>query len=165
MTKIGQKGKNLLKNFLFLPIFLFSQELFMLPDETEHFKFSLNTQLKKAHSTIQIFTPYLNDYITIKNLKSMAKKGVNIELITKESQTEGNQISYLSLYENIRVYHLKTDFEIKGLFVCIDKEIMFLLTNNLNYTKLSKEYSFALSSTQACEQRFITLKSRCVNKE
>ncbi len=165
MYKIGQKGKNLLKNFLFLPIFLFSQELCMLPDETEHFKFKLNTQIKKAHNTIRIFTPYLNDYITIKNLKSMAKKGVKIELITKKSQAEGNQISYLSLYKNISVYHLKTDFKIKGFFVCIDKDNMFLLSNNLNNTNISKEYSFALSSTQACEQRFITLKSRCLNKE
>jgi len=155
----------LLKLFLFLPILLLSQELFILPDEAEHFSSTLNMQIHKAKKSIHILTPFMNDYSTIKSLKGMAKKGVNISIITKDQHAKQNRISHLSLYENIRVYHLKTDFGIKGFLICIDKDDMFLLANNLDYKILSKEYSFALHTKEVCQKRFVSLKKRCLNKE
>jgi hypothetical protein len=157
-----QKGKNLLKLFLFFPILLFSQDFFILPDEAEHFQNSLSKELKKADTSIEIFSPFLDDYITSKTLKQMAKKGVKINIITQEKESK---FSHLALFENISIYILNTKVQLKGTLFCIDSNDLFLLSNALEYKSLRKDYAFALHTKEPCHKTFQTLKNRSTKKE
>ena len=152
----------MLKLFLFFPIFLFSQDFFMLPDEAEHFQNSLSKELKKANTSIEVFSPFLDDYLSSKTLKVMAKKGIKITIITQDKESK---FSHLALFENVTVYTLKTKVQLKGTLLCIDNKELFLLSNALEYKSLRRDYSFALHTHTPCHQTFETLKSRSTKKE
>ena len=155
----------MLKLFLFFPIILLSQDFFMLPDEVEHFQNILNKRIKKASKTVEIFSPYLDDYTTTKTLKQMAKKGIDIDIITQDKRLEESRFSHLSLFKNIHIYTLKTESKLKGSLFCIDHNELFLLSNSLEYKSLRKDYAFAIHTKQACHQRFVDLKKRSTSKE
>ena len=152
----------MLKLFLFFPILLLSQDFFMLPDEAENFQYTLNTQLKKAKSSIEIFSPFLDLYLTDKTLKQMAKKGVKIDIITQEKESK---FSHLALFENINIFILNTSSKLKGTLICIDKDELFLLSNSLEYKNLNRDYAFVLHTKEACQKSFKILKSRSLSKE
>jgi len=164
-TKLCQKGKNLLKLFLFFPILLFSQELFTLPDEAEHLNYSLDKQIKTAKKSIYIFSSILNSYNTLKSLKSAGKRGVQINIITQKKLTKESKTSHLSLFKNITVHSLNSDFNLKGSLICIDDKELFLFSNNLDYKQLRQDSSFALHTQETCEKTFTTLLQRSSKKE
>lgn len=137
----------------------------MLPDEAEHFHSQLNLELKKAKQTISIFTPYMNDYLSAITLKQMAKKGVIIKIITRKDSLSNDKISQLSLYENISIYALKTDFPLQGTLICIEGKELFILGNSLDYKALKQDYSFVLHTQENCEKVFSKLKERSLKKE
>ena len=158
-----KKGRNLLRLLIFLPIFLFSQETFILPDEADHLMDELNINIKQAKKEVYVFTPHLDDYIFIKNLKSLAKKKVPIVIITQEPIAKENQVLRLSLFNNISIYTLRPFRDsktINGSLVCIDGQRLFLLSSDIDRKEMKNTYSFSMLKEQACDALFQTLLSR-----
>lgn len=158
-----KKERNLLRLLIFLPIFLLSQDTFILPDEANHLMDQLNTNVKQAEKEVYIFTPHLDDYIFIKNLKSLAKKKVPIVIITQEPIAKENQVLRLSLFNNITIYTLRPFRDskaINGSLVCIDDKRLFLLSAEINRKEMKNSYSFSMLKEQPCDALFQTLISR-----
>lgn len=160
-----KKERNLLRLLIFLPIFLFSQETYILPDEADHLMDQLNSHIKQAEKEVFVFTPLLDDYILIKTLKSLAKKKVPVVIITQEPITKENQILRLSLFNNITIYTLRPfrdSKSISGSLVCIDDKRLFLLSADINRKEMKNTYSFSMLNEQSCDALFQTLLSRSV---
>lgn len=153
----------MLRLLIFLPIFLLSQETFILPDEADHLMDQLNAHIKQAEKEVFIFTPNLDDYIFIKNLKSLAKKKVPIVIITQDPISTENQVLRLSFFNNISIFTLKPFNDsktIKGSLVCIDNQRLFLLSEDINRKEMKNTYSFSILKEQSCNTLFQTLLSR-----
>lgn len=147
------------KIFLFLPIFLFSHELYLLPDEEREFNDTLVEHVKNAKNEIYIFSMQIDYYTIIKALKTSARKNIYIFVITQDNIEK--KTSYLSLFKNIYVFTLKErNRQLQGTLVCIDDKDLFLLSEELNYEKLKQNYSFALHKNQKCKKTFLTLIKR-----
>ncbi len=158
-----KKERNLLRLLIFLPIFLLSQETFLLPDEADHLMNQLNTHIKQAEKEVLIFTPHLDDYLFIKNLKSIAKKKVPIVIITQDPISKENQVLRLSLFNNISIFTLKPfsdSMSVKGSLVCIDDQRLFLLSGDINRKEMKNTYSFSVLKEQPCNTLLQTLLSR-----
>ncbi len=155
----------MLKLFLFFPLFLLAQDIFPFPDEADNFNATLNKQIKKATKSISFLIPSLNNYTLQKELKSAAKRGVKITLITTKRPYKEDKISHLALFKGIYIYELKTNQEIKGSFICIDNKRVILLSQELDYKSLKNSYGFALQAEEKCENRISTLLLRSVKKE
>ncbi len=158
-----KKGENLLRLFIFLPLFLFSQETFLLPDEADHLMDRIYTHIDKAHKDVFIFTRHLDDYLLIKHLKGLAKKGIPITLITQEPISQDNKVHRLTLIKNISVLSLQPFGEsdtLKGSLICIDNSRFFMLSEELNSKMMQRRYSFATFQEQACHTVFQTLLKR-----
>lgn len=156
-------GKNLLRLLIFWPLFLFSQETFLLPDDADHLMNTIYTHIDKAHRKVYIFTGGLDDYLLIKHLKSLAKKDVPITLITQGPIAKDNGALKLTLVKNISVLSLQpfgTSNMIKGSFICIDNNRFFLLSEELNSKVLKTRYSIATYEENVCNTTFHTLLKR-----
>ena len=158
-----KKGENLLRLLAFLPIFLFSSETFILPDEADHLMHTINQEMKCAKREIYVATPFLDDYSFIKTLKHTAKKGITITIITQGPIEESNQVSRLTLFNNITVFTLEPinhSEQIKGSVICIDEQKLFLLNDDISSKKMKSTYSFATSKQENCKAIFKTLLTR-----
>lgn len=157
----------MLRLFLFFPLFLLSQDLFLLPDESRNFLDTLNTHIKKANHEIYLFTPSIDEYTLLKTLKQRAEKNVKITIITSEPISEKNKAAYLSLFKNIHVFALspllheiQNEGGLQGSLVCIDNKELFLLSEAVESENLKQNYAFALYQKRRCEQIFHTLIKR-----
>jgi phosphatidylserine/phosphatidylglycerophosphate/cardiolipin synthase-like enzyme len=160
--------------FLVFPLFLLSQEAFMLPDQGERLIHHINTDLKKAKKEVLIFTPFIDDYSIIRSLKKVAKNDVKITLVTNASirneQNKSeikNQSAYLSLLQNISVYTLPSFHHdqddssgLNGSLICIDDQQLFIITHGLSTKKLKSTYAFGLRQTIQCNTLFEPLLER-----
>ena len=158
-----KKEKNLLRLLLFLPIFLFSSETFILPDETDHLMHTMNKEIKGARNQIYFITPHLNDHTFIKTIKRVAKKGILVTIITEEPLQPDNQVSRLTLFNNMEVFTLKPfnqSEKIQGSLICIDNHKLFMLNSDIDNKKMKNSYSFATYSQEACNDLFYTLLER-----
>ena len=94
--------KSLLIFFLF-KCTLFSQTLYLLPDEYNNVIHSLTQEIQKAEKTVFILTDKFNNYELKKSLLKAAKHGVKIKLISAMD----DQKKQLALYKNIKTYILE----------------------------------------------------------
>ncbi len=159
-----KKGKNLLRLLIFLPIILFSQETFLLPDDADHLLDNINTQIQEARQEVLIFTPLLDDYMLIKHLKNTAKRDIPVTIITQGPIVKENKILRLSLFNNISIFALRpfnNSKRLEGSLICIDNQKLFLLSEDLNSSMMKKRYSFSLYKEGSCNTIFNTLLRRC----
>jgi len=153
----------LLRLLIFLPIFLYSQETFLLPDDADHLMDTIYKQVNNADREVLIFTPYLDDYMLIKHLKRLAKKGTLVTLITQEPISKENKVLRLSLFNNISIFTLKPfnySDDLKGSFLCIDDQKLFMLSEDIDSKMMKRRYAFALFEQQPCRDVFHTLLKR-----
>lgn len=160
--------------FLIFPVILLSQETFILPDEGAKVISTLNSHIKTAKKEVYIFTPTINDNTLVNSLKKVAKKDVNVFIITgdslrnnKEDPQQRNRASELSLFRNISVLTLQSlrhgqdeSNGLQGSLICIDDEDLFLLTHELDTMKLKRDYAFALHQKMGCKHLFKPLLER-----
>jgi len=134
----------------------------MLPDEATHLIGTISEKFKKANHNIYIFSPVLNEYNLIKELKKIAKKEVNITIVTAKTDSLLNRASHLTLFKNISVFTLEAlknnekydNIDLKGSFICIDDKELFLLSDTLDTEALKSHYSFALYQKTSCKKKF-----------
>lgn len=147
------------KFFIFFPFLLLSSEFFILPDDNMHLNNNIEISIKKAKKHIYIFTKNINNYTLNKSLTSTAKTGIKIDLITSPKNLK-DKASYLSIFNNINVYTLNTNTDIKGSLICIDKDNFFFLSQTLDAKELNTNVSFAIHIKQNCKKRFEILLKR-----
>ena len=153
----------MLRLLLLLPFFLYSQETFLLPDDTQHLMYKLNKNIQEAKEDVYIFTPTLNDYVLLKTLKTLSKKKIPLTIITQAPISKQNQVLRLSLLNHISLYTLvpfKDSELIHGSLVCIDNQELYLLSSDINSKRLKDEYSFAHYQKQNCHTLLKILLSR-----
>ena len=152
----------MLRLFLFFPLLLLSQDTFSLPQEAEHFVYTLSTELIKADHEVYIFSSQLNEYKLIAALKKLSKKGVPIHIISADLKHQENKASYLSLLKNIHLYTLvqHEDRIIKGSLICIDNKKLYLITERLDKVSLHHNYAFAIAKKTDCKHLFTKLLGR-----
>ena len=144
------------KIFLFFPLFLLATEFFTLPNDASHLNYTIAQDIKKAEKEIYIFTPYLKNYEITKALSKSAKNGINIKIIVANKKDDDS--FRLVLLKNISVFILKTkSVKPTGSIVCIDKNNLFLLSDNLDFKSFQKNISFATKTTSTCRNIFSTL--------
>lgn len=160
--------------FLIFPVILLSQETFMLPDEGTKLINTLSSHIKTAKKEIHIFTHTINANTVVNSLKKVAKKDVDVFIITedslrnnKENPQQPNRASQLSLFQNISVFTLQSlrhrldeSNGLQGSLICIDDEDLFLLTHELDTMKLKQDYAFALHQKTRCKHLFKPLLER-----
>lgn len=149
----------MLRLFLFFPLLLLSQELFILPQESEYALYSLKKKLSKANKEVYLFTPSLNDYLLVNTLKKLNKEKVTITLISSNTNKQNSAISALSLLENVHFYTLlENDVrKIKGTVVCIDDTTLYLSSQNLAHTNIRQDYGFTSLEKKNCTKFFTRL--------
>ncbi len=153
----------MLRLLLFLPLILYSQETFLLPDDAQYLMHRLNKNIQNAKEDVYIFTPNLNDYLLIKTLKALSKKKLPLTIITQAPISNENQVLKLSLLKHVSLYTLlpfKDSNTIHGSLVCIDNQELFSLSSDINSKRLREEYSFAHYHKQNCHALFKTLLPR-----
>jgi len=91
--------KLFLTTFLFT-FSLFSQTLYLLPDEYNNVIRYLTQEIEKAEKTILVLTDEFNNYELKKSLLQAAKRDIKIKLISAQN----DQKSHLALYKNIETY-------------------------------------------------------------
>lgn len=152
----------MLRLFLFFPLLLLSQDVFTLPDETNHFIYTFSKELSKADKEVHIFSSKLNEYTLISTLKKLSKKKVPLHIFTSELSQEDNKASYLSLLVGVHVYSLAEhkDRLIKGSLVCIDDKKLYLSTQSLDKVSLYSDYAFVVVKETKCKHLFNKLKEK-----
>ncbi len=83
--------------FLLFKFSLFSQVLYLLPDDYDNVIQHLSHQIERAEDTILIITEEFNNYTLKKSLIKASIRGVAITLISSKD----DQKSHLALYKNI----------------------------------------------------------------
>ena len=148
--------------FIFFPIILLSQDIYLLPDDADTLMHAYNTDIKNAKKEVFIFTAYLDDYSLISTLKSVSKKNIPVTLISRSPLEDENKISHLSLFKNISVFTLKSiDHEaIGGSFICIDDEKYYLINSKMDHHQLKVSHSFATVKEGKCSHLFTLLLQR-----
>ncbi len=161
----------MLRLFIFFPIFLLSQDFFMLPDQADHLIHSYNSDIKKAKERVYILSPDIDEYLLLKTLRMLARQKIKLIIITGESLDDSrlntekqnrDSAGYLSLLENISVYVLKSlnKTGIEGSLICIDNEKLYLLSQSLEQKKMKQVYSLASYQETECDYIFKTLLQR-----
>lgn len=147
---------------------MLANETFILPDHATHLIHVLDIKLKKAKDEVYIFTPFLDEYLLVKRIKQIAKKEVKVTIITSKTDNIENKTNHLSLFKNISIFTLEAlqngekgdNIGLKGSFICIDNQEMFLLGENLETKALKSNYSFAYNQTGPCKKKFETILNR-----
>ena len=129
--------KLLLTTFLFT-FSLFSQTLYLLPDEYNNVVHYLTQEIEKAEKTIFILTHSLNNYELKKSLQKVAEHGIKIKLISSAD----DQKKQLALYKNIKTYLLEPiqssllNGEISTTLIIIDNKLICRLSTPLETTQM-----------------------------
>jgi len=149
----------LLKYFLFFPILLWANDLFVLPQEADYFLHSYTKDLSNAQDEVYLFSKTIDDYSVIKSLKKLSKKDIKIYIISKDIYAEKNKVSYLNLLKNVQVYTLNGSQkkDIKGSFTCIDDKLSYLSTQDLEHKALNQNHSFVHVQKGPCKSVFTRL--------
>ena len=157
----------MLRLFLFFPILLLSQDIFVLPDEAEHYLHTYNNDLLRAKKEVYIFSPNINEYKLIHTIKKLSKKKVHITIISQENHNKDNKISTLSLLKNISIYTLSTDEKrrLRGTLTCVDDTIVYLCSESLEYSSLRNNYAFVLRKKMPCKHLFTDLVEKSIQKQ
>ncbi len=152
----------MLRLFLFFPVLVLAQELFLLPDDAEILMSSYLKKVQQTRSKLYLYTPYLNDRDLVKSIKQLAKKEVKTIIISQKPLAPDNKITHLALFENIHVYTLKNSKErnMQGSFICIDDQEYFLIDDQLDQNRLKEGYSISLFQVGPCKTLFSTLLRR-----
>lgn len=147
---------------LFLPLCLFSQDLFILPEQHTLLSHQLNAQLERAKKHVHIFTQKLDDYTLQKSLKKLPTKGITLTLISADAPNANNRIHQLNLLKNVELYQLKSPFAPKGSMLCIDEYTLYLFGTDLTQEQLRSHPSFASVQHHDCNTLFAKLIERSV---
>ena len=149
----------MIRLFLFFPLLLLSQEVFTLPQEANHFTSVYSRDLIQAKNSVYIFCKDVDEYSFISALKKLSKRDIPITLITTDTEEKLKKISYLDLLKGVKVFTLNTHEQrkIKGSLSCIDDTILYLTSDNLEYTAFKQNYSFVLKQETRCESIFTDL--------
>lgn len=113
---------------------LFSQTLYLLPDEYNNIIHNLTQEIQKAEKTVFILTDKFNNYELKKSLLKAAKNGVSIKLISAVD----DQKKQLALYKNIKTYILEPiespllDGKIAITLIIIDDTLTCKLSTSLD---------------------------------
>lgn len=152
----------MLRLLIFFPLILFSQEVFLLPDEAHALRQSYNADIKNASKEIFVYTSDLDEPILIQRLKKAASTGIPVILISQEPLQSANKASYLSLFKNISIYtlHSHSDQPIQGSLICIDDKKFYLISLALRQKELSEVYAFATFKEGECAYLFKILLQR-----
>lgn len=157
----------MLRLFLFFPLLLLSQDVFILPDEAAHFLDSYNQDLLSTKKEIYLFTQEINNYTLVKTLKKLSKNKISIIIVSQEKTSLKNKAHYLNLFEGVTLYTLPTNEQrqLKGSLTCIDNKRLYILSESLSGLSLHNNYSFALSKDLPCNFIFGTLIQKSIKKE
>lgn len=157
-----KKEKYLLRLLLFFPIILLSQEIYLLPDDAHTLLSQYNSDIKSAKKEVFIFSAHLDDYSLTATLKKLSKQNIPITIISRSPIEEKNKMSYLSLFENISIFTLRSlnSEEIRGSFICIDDEKYYLINDELDKKRLKTIHSLASYNEGKCSYLFKILLQR-----
>jgi sugar-specific transcriptional regulator TrmB len=148
--------KPLLIIFLFT-FSLFSQSIYLLPDEYDDIIYHLSKEIDKAEKVVFILTNEFNNYELKKTLLKAAKRGIKITIIS--SPNKGKK--QLALYKNIQTYLLKPiqssilDGRVAITLIIIDDKLTCTLATPLETTQMKhnidiftcKEYTDDIQSS------------------
>ncbi|MDF1882283.1 hypothetical protein JHD50_13395 [Sulfurimonas sp. MAG313] len=151
----------MLKLFIFFPFFALASNVYTLPQENHYFVYSFTKSLKEAQKEVNIFTHTLNEYSIVHAIKQLSKRGLIINIFTKDMYQKDSQISYLSLLKGVHIFTLKHK-NIKGSFTCIDDKEMYLSSQDLSYKNLRQDHAFVIHEQRSCIKIFINLKKNAL---
>jgi uncharacterized protein (UPF0262 family) len=143
--------------FLLFNFSLFSQKLYLLPDEYNNVIYKLKKEIENAENSILIITDKFYNY-TIKNaLIQTAKKGVKITLISANEDMK----SILAIYKNIETKSIKPidsptmKGEIAMSLIIIDSSLTCKLSNALNTKQMQHDISMLTCKESIEDTRLI----------
>ncbi|WP_197972075.1 phospholipase D-like domain-containing protein [Nitrosophilus labii] len=162
--------------FLFFSLFLWADEIYILPYEA---KPALDTLLKSidlSKNQIDIAIYSFTNRKIAKHLKKAAKRGVKIRIIfDKESNlyNKRSQLRYLAKYKNIKTYIIsgkpfkKNDSygKMHMKLMIIDNKRVILGSANYSYSAFGKNYEILYIKddykiAKKCEKYFERIKSK-----
>lgn len=152
-----------MKLFLFFPILLLSNEVFVLPQETDYFIDSYTKSLEGTQKEVYIFSDIIDDYTVIKTLKKLSKRNIQIHIISQDLYKQDNRVTYLNLLKGVHLYTLTQtkDKVLKGSYTCIDDKSSYLSTQNLAHSGLIRNHSFVSFQRHKCKDTFTHLLELC----